>query len=129
MAHGRQQIDLKMEQKTAIVYKLFAMLTSEESMDAASKYRFQRVTPHYTLVYGEEAPDCQCTEVEASDISTLSAKDLQWLTDANMTLIREFAEENKETSQKSLKQFFNELDKNLKEEMEKHGERKESATE
>ena len=67
---------------------------------------------------------------KAEEISNLSRKDFQWLEDSNLILLREFVEEHKESQVQSLKKFFEELDKNIKEELkEKDGERKESATE
>ncbi len=107
------------------------MLTNENNVAIASKYRFQRITPNYTLVYGEEEPkDAKCTEITANDISNLSREDFQWLEDANLILIREFADEHKEAQVKSFEKFLKELDKNVKEELKaRDGERKESAIE
>ena len=127
MANGRQQTDLIMEQKKVVAYKLFAMLTTEKNVAVATQYRFQRITPNYILVYGEDDPDgVDYTEVTANEIQNLSRRDLQWLEDANVLLIREFAEEHKESTNRSIVNFLQELDKNLKEEID--GERNEKST-
>jgi hypothetical protein len=107
------------------------MLTNDKNMAVATQYRFQRITPSYTLVYTDEEPEgVNCTEIKAEEISNLSRKDFQWLADSNLILLREFVEEHKDSQVQSLKKFFEELDKNIKEELkEKDGERKKSATE
>lgn len=107
------------------------MLTNDKNMAVATRYRFQRITPTYILIYADEEPsDKNCTEIKAEDISSLSKQDFQWLEDSNIILLREFVEEHKESQVQSLKKFFEELDKNIKEELkEKDGERKKSATE
>lgn len=116
-----------MEQKKAVVYKLFAMLTNEKNVAVATQYRFQRITPTYILVYtGEKPRGVKCTEVTVRELSSLSRKDFQWLEDANIVLIREFAEEHKESQTKSFANFLQELDKNIKEELD--GERNENST-
>lgn len=114
-----------MEQKKALVYKLFAMHTNDKNVAIATQYRFQRITPQYILVYGEDAPEgTSCSEITANEISNLSRRDFQWLQDANMTLIREFALEHKDGQTSALKKFFEELDKNIKDELkENDGER------
>lgn len=121
-----------MEQKNAIVYKLFAMLTNEKNLAIATKYRFQRITPTYILVYGEKEPEgAKCKEITAEEIHNLSSKDFQWLQDANMVLLQEVVNEHRESQGQALKKFFEELDKNIKEELKaSNGERnEESATE
>lgn len=117
---------ISMEQNKALVYKLYAMLTSEENVAIATQYRFQRITPSYILVYGENEPEgTRCTEVKANDISSLSRRDYQWLQDANMTIIRELDKEHKATQKNAIKEFLLELDKNIKDELkENDGERK-----
>lgn len=111
-----------MEQKKPLVYKLYAMHTSDANVAIATQYRFQRITPSYTLIYADEAPaGAKCTEIKAEDLSSLSRRDFQWLQDANVTLIREFADEHKESQTKSFANFLNELDRNIKEEL--NGER------
>ena len=103
------------------------MLTTEKNVAVATQYRFQRITPNYILVYGEEEPDgVDYTEVTANEIQNLSRRDFQWLEDANILLIREFSEVHKESQEKSFAIFLQELDKNLKEEID--GERKEKST-
>ena len=122
----------EMEQKSTIVYKLFAMLTNEKNLAIATKYRFQRITPTYILVYGEQEPeDAKCKEITAEEIHNLSSKDFQWLQDANMVLLQEVVNEHRESQGQALKKFFEELDKNIKEELKaSNGERnEESATE
>lgn len=127
MANRREQTDLNMEQNKVVAYKLFAMLTTEKNVAVATQYRFQRITPNYILVYGEEEPDgVDYTEVTANEIQNLSRRDFQWLEDANILLIREFSEGHKESQEKSFAIFLQELDKNLKEEID--GERKEKST-
>lgn len=116
-----------MEQKKTIAYKLYAMMTTEKNVAVATQYRFQRITPNYILVYGENDPDgVSYTEVKANDLANLSRRDLQWLEDANIVLIREFTEEHKEPQAKSFASFLQELDKNIKEEL--NGERNENST-
>lgn len=116
-----------MEQKKVVAYKLFAMLTTDKNVAVATQYRFQRITPNYILVYGEEEPDgVDYTEVTPNEIQNLSRRDFQWLEDANVLLIREFAEEHKEPTARSFANFLQELDKNLKEEID--GERNENST-
>lgn len=114
-----------MEQKRALVYKLFAMLTNEKNVEIATKYRFQRITPSYILVYGEDEPQgTKCTEITANDLASLSKRDFQWLQDANIVLLREFSDEHKEAQKNTFKQFLEELDKNIKDELkENDGER------
>jgi hypothetical protein len=115
-----------MEKKEkAIVYKLFAMLTNEANVRIATEYRFQRITPAYILVYGEEAPKrTKYTEITAKDLSSLSKKDFQWLQDANIALIREVADTHKESQSAELKKFWDELLSNIKDELkENDGER------
>ena len=107
-----------MGQNKALVYKLYAMLTNEENVAIATQYRFQRITPSYILVYGENEPEgTKCTEVKAEDISSLSRRDFQWLQDANMTIIRELTEDHKPTQTNAIKEFLLELDKNIKHEI------------
>lgn len=123
-----------MEQKNTIVYKLFAMLTNEKNLAIATKYRFQRITPTYILVYGEKEPEgAKCKEITDEETHNLSSRDFQWLQDANMVLIQEVVNEHKhrESQVRELKKFFDELDKNIKEELKaSNGERnEESATE
>ena len=120
-----------MESKKSIAYKLFAMRTNEKNVAIATQYRFQRITPTYILVYGEDKPEgTNCTEVTAKDISSLSRRDFQWLEDANILLIQEFAAAHPDAQKNSLNNFYNELQKNIKEELEKDGERdKQSETE
>ena len=118
-----------MEKKEkAIVYKLFAMLTNEANVRIATEYRFQRITPAYTLVYGEEAPKrTKYTEITAKDLSSLSKKDFQWLQDANIALIREVTETHKESQPAELKKFWDELLSNIKDELkENDGEREDN---
>ncbi len=111
-----------MEHKKALVYKLFAMHTNEKNVATATRYRFQRITPTYILIYADEEPsDKNCTEIKAEDISSLSKQDFQWLQDANMTIIREFTNEHKPAQAKSFANFLRELDKNIKDEL--NGER------
>ncbi len=118
-----------MEQRQAVVYRLFAMSTNDKTVAVATQYRFQRITPNYTLIYGTEEPDgVKFAEITAEELHNLSRKDFQWLEDANLVLIREFEEEHREAQGKAFKQFIEELDKNIKEEL--NGERtEESATE
>ena len=120
-----------MESKKIIVYKLFAMRTNDKNVAIATQYRFQRITPTYILVYGEDKPEgTSCTEVTVEDIQSLSRRDLQWLEDANIVLLREFADEHKDAQKNSMKNFLTELDRNIKEELGKDGERdKQSETE
>lgn len=108
-----------MEKKEkAIVYKLFAMLTNEANVRIATEYRFQRITPAYILVYGEEAPKrTKYTEITAKDLSSLSKKDFRWLQDANIALIREVSETHKESQSAELKKFWDELLSNIKDEL------------
>jgi hypothetical protein len=115
-----------MWQNKPLGYKLYAMLTNEENVGIATQYRFQRITPSYTLVYGENKPEgTKCTEVKAEDISSLSRRDFQWLQDANMAIIRELTENHKPTQTNAIKEFLLELDKNIKDELkENDGERK-----
>lgn len=115
-----------MGQNKALVYKLYAMLTNEENVAIATQYRFQRITPSYILVYGENEPEgTKCTEVKADDIQNLSRRDYQWLQDANMTIIRELTENHNPTQTNAIKEFLLELDKNIKDELkENDGERK-----
>lgn len=118
-----------MEKKEkAIVYKLFAMLTNEANVRIATEYRFQRITPAYILVYGEEAPKrTKYTEITAKDLSSLSKKDFQWLQDANIALIREVADTNKESQSAELNKFWDELLSNIKDELkENDGEREDN---
>ena len=118
-----------MEKKEkAIVYKLFAMLTNEANVRIATEYRFQRITPAYILVYGEEAPKrTKYTEIKAKDLSSLSKKDFQWLQDANIALIREVTETHKESQSAELKKFWDELLSNIKDELkEDDGEREDN---
>ena len=118
-----------MEKKEkAIVYKLFAMLTNEANVRIATEYRFQRITPAYILVYGEEAPKrTKYTEITAKDLSSLSKKDFQWLQDANIALIREVADTHKESQSAELKKFWDELLSNIKDELkENDGEREDN---
>lgn len=115
-----------MGQNKALVYKLYAMLTNEENVAIATQYRFQRITPSYTLVYGEDEPEgTRCTEVTANDLQNLSRRDYQWLQDANMAILRELTEDHKSTQTNAIKEFLLELDKNIKDELkENDGERK-----
>lgn len=115
-----------MGQNKALVYKLYAMLTNEENVAIATQYRFQRITPSYTLVYGEDEPEgTRCTEVTANDIQNLSRRDYQWLQDANMAILQELTEDHKPTQTNAIKEFLLELDKNIKDELkENDGERK-----
>lgn len=114
-----------MEQKKALVYKLFAMHTNEKNVAIATQYRFQRITPQYILVYGEDAPEgTSCSEITAEEISSLSRRDFQWLQDTNITIIRELTESHKHTQTNAIREFLLELDKNIKEELkENDGER------
>ena len=118
-----------MEKKEkAIVYKLFAMLTNEANVRIATEYRFQRITPAYILVYGEEAPKrTKYTEITAKDLSSLSKKDFQWLQDANIALIREITDTHRESQSAELKKFWDELLSNIKDELkENDGEREDN---
>lgn len=104
------------------------MLTNEANVSIATEYRFQRITPAYILVYGEEAPKgTKYTEITAKDLSSLSKKDFQWLQDANIALIREVSETHKESQSAELKKFWDELLSNIKDELkENDGEREDN---
>lgn len=101
------------------------MLTSDSNVEIATRYRFQRITPSYILVYGEDEPEgAKYTEITANEISNLSRRDFQWLQDANIVLLREFAEEHKDAQRSSFRQFLEELDKNIEDELkDSNGER------
>lgn len=107
-----------MEEKKQIVYLLSAMELTSENINIACSKKFQRITQDYILVYDEDVPE-GAVEITAKDIKALSEQDAEWLQTCNMTILNALTEKHKDTQQKSLKQFWAELDENIKKELEK----------
>lgn len=107
-----------MEEKKQIVYILSALELNSDNIELACSKRFQRITSDYILVYDEEVP-VGGVEISAKDLKALSEQDAEWLAKCNMILISEFVEEHAESQKKSLQDFFDELDTNIKKELKK----------
>jgi adenine C2-methylase RlmN of 23S rRNA A2503 and tRNA A37 len=107
-----------MEEKKQIVYILSALELNSENIELACSKRFQRITSDYILVYDESIPDGG-VEISARDLKALSEQDSEWLAKCNMILINEFVEQHAESQKKSLQDFFDELDANIKKELKK----------
>lgn len=105
-----------MEEKKQIVYILSALELTSENIEIACKMRFQRITSDYILIYDESIPN-GAVEIGAKDLKALSEQDSEWLARCNMILINEFAENHAESQRKSLQNFFQELDENIKAEL------------
>lgn len=92
------------------VYKLYAMRTTNEAMEALQKAsgmgnspRFSRITANYMLIYTEDAnimakvfPFIKYTIIGDKEVSRLSSEDRDWLTNCNFSIIAEEVEKNKD---------------------------------
>ena len=107
-----------MEEKKQVIYRLSALENTDKNVRAACKKRFQRITKDYVLVYDEDIPKGG-VEITADDLDALTRDDFVWLEKCNLSLIEEFVSSHEEVRKRSFKDFFEELDANLKEEREK----------
>ena len=107
-----------MEEKKQIIYRLSALETTDANIRFAHKKRFQRITRDYILVYDDNIPK-NGVEITANELDALSHDDFVWLEQCNLILIEEIVGSHKEETTRSFKEFFEELDANLKEELKK----------
>lgn len=114
------------------VYKLYAMRTTTEAMDALrdasdtpETLRFTRITAKYMLIYASDEkimrkafPFIKYTIIGDEEVSRLSSEDREWLTNCNFTIIAEEALKNKDLVLQSmadaLQVLEEELEKNSK---------------
>lgn len=70
-------------------YKLYALPTKPETIEAMTGQRFSRVTPQYSLVYTDGDAPKGSAELSERDARRLSRGDESWLKGCNTQLIAE----------------------------------------
>lgn len=108
-----------MTDELKITYKLYALDTSKDGIETASKERFCRITPFYILVYceGGRTPK-DGIEITQTETHRLSKQDEQWLLDCNIVILAEQAKKHESEIAANVQERLKKLEEILKAERE-----------
>ena len=82
-------------------YKLYALLTNNESIQYASEHRFHRITSCYVLVFTNDEKPAESIEISADEANHLTPYDISWLRDCALTIALE-AVQSEDTAAKTM---------------------------
>lgn len=111
--------------KKNTVWRLFAALTSAESIEAATAEKYSRVGRDYTLIYTTKKRlpgGLEAVEISDRDAGRLTQTEAQWLMDCNIEILAAEAKKHSGEILQSLSVKVAALEKALKEEKEKEDE-------
>lgn len=112
-----------MSEELKIVYKLYALESTEENRVEATKHRFSRIAsepfPGYVLIYesGEKPKDA--IEITGATVDRLTEQDEQWIRDCNLVVLTEEAKKHESEIVASMSRRIEELEKALESEKQK----------
>lgn len=113
----------KDKSKTKYNLYLFSGNLDEETIKEVMAYRFNRITKRYVLVYTDELigtlQECHYHIIDEKEIGYLSDSEKVWLLDANVKIIAEETEKQRDKILKSIDKRISKLEKELKAEAEK----------
>lgn len=108
--------------KKKTVWRLFAALTSAESVEAATGEKYSRVGRDYTLIYTTKKKlpgELGAVEITDREAGRLTQAEAGWLMDCNMEILAQEAKANSGEMLKSLSVKVAALEKALQAEKEK----------
>ena len=102
------------KREKAEIYRLYAFPTNQKNVNAAIRYRFNRITPTYILVYDKKEKPQNCVEIKEKDVFRLTRQDKDWLMSCCIAQLSEVINRSQEETFQKMDQIIRNLENELK---------------
>ena len=119
------------EQRTRkVIYRLYGTVLNEESAALPETERYCFIGPGYILVYRRKLRRRPEGWKEMRDLTVLPPAAVEWLREANMEILEEFARKHRESAEDRSGRFLDRFERELEAEARRfHGEQAETPKE